>query len=329
MVGVICAEHRGGPRLWREDEQSYVGNLADLFARALIADERLQAQRELEQLNGELERRVEERTRSLQETLERLEAAHGQLLEREKLAALGALVAGVTHEVNTPVGIALTAASHGRKTLGTLVDALAAGSLSRNGLEQGLAELGEGFGLVEHNIARALQLLAHFKQTAADQTSEQRARFELGDCLESVLASLAPLLRQRGIRIALQSQGYVTMDSYPGAIAQIIANLVNNAALHAFADQVADKCITLRFEGEGDEVVMQVEDNGRGMDAATQAQAMEPFFTTARGRGGTGLGLSIVSTLVAQPLGGRMRLHSSPGAGTRFVFYLPLVAPVG
>lgn len=326
-VGIICAEHRGSPRLWRDDEQSFVGNLADLFSRALISAERLHYQRELESLNSELERRADERTRSLQDALARLESTRLQLVEREKLAALGALVASVAHEVNSPMGVALTATSHGLDVQRSVLTALTAGTLTRNAMTESLGQLGEALDMAQRNISRAIALLAHFKQTAADRTSEKRARFELGAYIESVLATLSPLLRKRGIRVSIEAQGPVELDSYPGALAHILGNLVDNAALHAFGPGQRDAQLAIRYCRHGDEVELEVVDNGAGMDSDTLAQATEAFFTTARGRGGTGLGLAIVQAMAERTLGGSLRLDSRPGKGTRALLRIPLEAP--
>jgi two-component system, NtrC family, sensor kinase len=326
-VGIICAEHRGSPRLWREDEQSFVGNLADLFARALISAERLHYQHELERLNSELERRVDERTRSLQEALSNLESTREQLVEREKFAALGALVAGIAHEVKSPIGVALTAASHGLDVQRGLQVALATGSLTRQRMDEAMQQLGEALDMTQRNISRAVELLDHVKQTAADRTSEKRAVFELGAYVESVLATLSPLLRKRGIRVEIDSTGPAQLDSYPGAIAHILGNLVENAARHGFSPEQRDAQLSIHIARHGDEVELEVADNGAGMDAATLARATEPFFTTAQGRGGTGLGLAIVQSMTERSLGGTLRLDSRPGKGTRALLRIPLVAP--
>lgn len=327
MVGIICAEHRGSARLWRDDEQSFVGNLADLFARALTSAERLHYQRELERLNDELAQRADERTRSLQDALARLESTRVQLVEREKLAALGALVAGVVHEVNSPLGIALTAVSHAFDLQRNVFTALTAGTLTRNAMNESLGQLDDALDMAQRNMQRAIELLAHLKQTAADRTSENRARFELGSYLESVLATLSPLLRKRGIRVVLDGEGPIELDSYPGAIAHILSNLVQNAAQHGFATAGPDALLSIRFAQHDDEVEIEVVDNGDGMDAATLARAQEPFFTTMRGAGGTGLGLAIVQGMAERQLAGRLHLDSRPGKGTRALVRIPLVAP--
>lgn len=327
LAGIICAEHRGSARRWNNEEMVFVGNLADLFARAMTAAERVRYEQELQQLNLSLERRVEERTRSLQETLAHLEATREQLVESEKLAALGSLVAGVAHEINTPIGVALTASSHCVEATKRLRDALAGGSLSRSQLQSGLAQSLEGLELVLRNLERAAKLIASFKQTAADRTSEQRARFELGDYVASVISTLQPMLKRRGVLAELVPHGYTTLDSYPGAIAHIVTNLVTNAVNHGFGEHYPEPRIHLLTALDGGQAVLEVRDNGRGMDADTLQHAMEPFFTTARGRGGTGLGLSIVNSMVSQTLGGQMLISSQPGTGTCVRIELPLSAP--
>ncbi|MFN3965986.1 MAG: sensor histidine kinase, partial [Silanimonas lenta] len=169
-------------------------------------------------------------------------------------------------------------------------------------------------------------------QVAVDRSSSKRRRFELAVVLREALSMLSPSLRGRAWRVETDLQPGIELDSYPGAIGQIVGNMVNNAALHAFPeDRPGVLRIQSRLEGEGaaSELVLSFEDDGVGMDEATRRRIFEPFFTTRMGRGGTGLGLHIVYNLVTQLLGGRIRVDSRPGAGTRFELRLPLTAPYG
>ncbi|HAI59432.1 MAG TPA: diguanylate cyclase [Xanthomonadaceae bacterium] len=327
MVGILCAEHRGPPRTWTAADVTFLASLADLFGRALTAAERRDYRQRLEALNAALEERVAERTAELRAALDYLDKARHHLVEREKLAALGQLVAGVAHEINTPVGVIVTATSHCQGLLGELRTAQAAGTLSRSRFEDALAELDDGLAMALRNAERAATLVESFKRTAADQTHDVRSRFDLGQVLADVLAALQPLLRRRGVRTELSVTPGIACDSYAGSLAQVLTNLVMNAAVHAWPEGAAGGAIAIRAGQEGPRAWLRVEDDGAGMAPEVLRKAFEPFFTTARTRGGTGLGLSIVRTLVEQTLGGEIRIDSTPGGGCRVEVRFPRRAP--
>jgi signal transduction histidine kinase len=327
MVGIVCAEHRGEPRVWAADEVAFLCSLADLFGRVLTAAERRDYQQRLESLNASLEQRVSERTQELSAALEYLEKAKVHLVESEKLAALGQLVAGVAHEINTPVGVIVTAVSHCSTRIDELREAMSKGSLTRTEFEGGLAEVSEGLGMALRNAERAAGLVESFKRTAADQTHDVRARFDLAATLADVLATLKPMLRRRGVEARLAEMPEMICESYPGSLAQIMTNLVVNACVHGYGDPApADAVIHVEASLDGDVVCLRVRDEGRGMDAAERAHAFEPFYTTARQTGGTGLGLSIVRTLVERTLLGEIQLLSERGGGCMVQIRFPRVA---
>lgn len=328
MVGILCAEHRGGPRAWTDDEVGFLGSLSDLFGRVLTAAERRDYQQRLEALNASLEERVAERTAELRAALDYLEKARSHLVEREKMAALGQLVAGVAHEINTPVGVIVTAVSHCTGLLAGLREAQASGTLTRSKFEAGLAEIGDGLEMAQRNAVRAAGLVESFKRTAADQTHDVRSRFELGKTLADVLTTLSPMLRRRGVQAHLAEGPAVECDSYAGSLVQVVTNLVVNACVHGYGDTPpAEARIHLEAGQEGGLAWLRVIDAGAGMPPEVLQKAFEPFYTTARMRGGTGLGLSIVRTLVERTLGGEIRIETAPGAGCRVDVRFPCQAP--
>lgn len=328
MVGILCAEHRGEPREWTDDEVGFLGSLADLFGRVLTAAERRDYQQRLEALNASLEERVAERTAELRAALDYLEKARSHLVEREKMAALGQLVAGVAHEINTPVGVIVTAVSHCAGLLSGLREAQASGTLTRSKFEAGLAEIGDGLEMAQRNAVRAAGLVESFKRTAADQTHDVRSRFELGKTLTDVLATLSPMLRRRGVQVHLGEVPAVECDSYAGSLAQIVTNLVVNACVHGYGETPpAGARIDLEAGQDGAMAWLRVIDIGAGMPPDVLQKAFEPFYTTARMRGGTGLGLSIVRTLVERTLGGEIRIQSAAGGGCRVDVRFPCQAP--
>jgi signal transduction histidine kinase/ligand-binding sensor domain-containing protein len=262
--------------------------------------------------------------------LQELRGTQGKLVEAEKMASLGQMVAGVAHELNTPLGNALVVSSTLHEQALGITRAVDEGRLKRSDLDGFLRVLGEGSQLVVRSIGRAHELVSSFKQVAVDRSGSKRRRFDLGTVVREALEMEAPVLRHARFRVAVDVPDGIAMDSYPGAISQIVGNMVNNAAMHAFDDDAEG---TLRIEAvrfgkaEGTEVVLSFADDGRGMDEAVRRKVFEPFFTTKMGRGGTGLGLNIVYNLVGQLLAGSISVESRPGEGTRFELRLPVVAP--
>ena len=255
-----------------------------------------------------------------------LQRTQKSLVQAEKLASLGALVAGVAHEINTPVGIGVTAASYlgelARQFKRTVTD----GGVRRRDLEDFVDRIEEGASMILANLERACTLVQSFKQVAVDQTSEARRPFDLRGYLEGVLGSLAPQLKRTPHRVTLDCPDGITMDSYPGALSQVVSNLVINALVHAFRpDRPGLITIAVRRDGAAG-VVMDFTDDGRGIAPENLERIFEPFFTTRRTEGGSGLGLHIVYNIVAGTLGGRIAVASQPGAGCRFTIGLPLTA---
>jgi signal transduction histidine kinase len=242
------------------------------------------------------------------------------------MASLGQLVAGVAHELNTPLGIAVTAVSHQRditRELGAKADAR---TLSGSDLSQWRTTIDEACGLVLGNLERMRGLIDSFKQVSVDQASELARNFDLKIYLGEVQDTLRPMLKRTPHRLDIDCPAGVLMDTYPGALFQILTNLVNNSLIHGFAGERRGT-MHIAVEDLGHTVQLRYTDDGVGMTADVAAQAFEPFFTTKRGSGSTGLGLSIVYNLVTRKLGGRIRLDTKPGEGVTFVIECPRVLP--
>ena len=328
MVGIICCEHVGGPRPWQAEEITFTANLADLFGRVLTAGERLAYERQLEQANATLEQRVTARTLELEQALEQQRKMQRQLVDNEKMAALGQLVAGVAHEVNSPLGVAVTGVSHCITELTELDHRYRNGQLTESDFTLRLSSLQQGLTLVDANLQRAARLIADFKRTAADQSNDDRQQFLLDDYLRTICNSLGPLFRRHGVQLELQLAAAVQCDSYPGALAQIITNLATNSMRYGFGEGFSGKAALLISASlVEDDIYLSVNDNGQGMSEVVRQRVFEPFFTTGRGSGGTGLGLAIVHNLVTNTLGGQIRLDSAPHAGCHIEIRFPRVAP--
>ncbi|MNM55178.1 Sensor protein ZraS [compost metagenome] len=268
--------------------------------------------------------------RSQQETaqaMDELRRAQESLLQSERLASLGSLVAGVAHEINTPVGIALTSASVLKEATDSISAAVAGGGVKKTDIVRYLETAGESARLIMNNAYRAAHLIHSFKQIAVDQVSEARRLFELRDYIGEVISSLQPTLKKTRISIDIDCPPDIILDSYPGALAQVLTNLVLNCVEHAFDADTAGS-IHIGVRGEPDWIDMQVRDNGRGIAPDMLDRVFDPFVTTRRGQGGTGLGLNIVFNLIAKQFGGTITVSSTLGQGATFLLRLPKVTPL-
>ena len=273
---------------------------------------------------------VKERTEALEEskdkaeqTLQQLGSTMKELVRTEKMAALGQLVAGVAHEVNTPLGVALTANSVVIEESVLLQQKLANGTIRRQELEDYLQKLTQAGRLLEHNLQRAAQLVTNFKQVSVDRTADNQRKFNLALYLDELLESLSLMWRSRQIVLRVSCPDDIVMDSYPGTIGQIITNLTQNAIVHGFKDRDSGE-INLSCSIKQNRIEIIFADNGAGISSDNLERIFDPFFTTNRHQGGTGLGLHIVYNLITQKLGGSITVSSTPGKGTRFTLQLPV-----
>lgn len=281
-----------------------------------------------------LEVLVARRTRELsdaksgaEEALVELKGAQRQLVAAEKMASLGQLVAGVAHEINTPIGVAITAASHLQELAAEGNVKLAENKLTRGDLVRWKQEVEDASRLILSSLMRAGALIASFKQVSVDQSSGQRRRFRLSEFLGEVNTTLLPTLRRTPHQLHIDCDAGIELDSFPGALFQILTNLINNSLMHAFDDTATPGQMRVVARRQGNQLELAFSDSGRGMDANVAGHAFDPFFTTRRGSGGSGLGLHVTHNLVTQLLGGDIELITAPGKGAQFLIRIPLTAP--
>ena len=293
-----------------------------------------QIEQEIRDMNLQLESRVRSRTLKLElanselaEAMESLKRTKGELVRSEKMAALGSLVAGIAHELNTPIGNSVTVASTLQDQTIEVQKAMETGGIRRSAILDYLDTIAKGSELLMRNLGTARELVAGFKQVAADQASNQRRQFNLKETVEGILVTLVPMYKKTAFTMQCELQEGILMDSYPGPLGQILTNFVTNALAHAF-DGRADGNMHLRCR-KLDEARVEItfSDDGNGIPSENLKRVFDPFFTTKLGQGGSGLGLNIVYNIVTSVLGGSIELESTIGKGTNFIVVLPLEAP--
>jgi signal transduction histidine kinase len=284
--------------------------------------------------NAIAKRKTEDELRASKEkaenALHELNTAQQNLIDAERLAALGGLVAGVAHEVNNPIGISLTVASSFARRAEAFEDELKSGNgLRRSQLDEFVKTSRDAAQQLVGNLHRAGELIQSFKQVAVDRSHAERRTFSLSEATDQIIASLRPALKKASITLSVEVPENLVIDGYPGSYGQILTNLFLNAVNHAFPEgRSGTITISAKLRGT-DDIEIIFSDDGAGMTPDVQRQAFDPFFTTRRNEGGTGLGLHIVYNLVTQQLGGRMMLDSRPGQGTTFRIIMPRTAKGG
>jgi len=286
-----------------------------------ICEKKRNEQKILE-LNEGLENKVSLRTKELEVSLSNLKESQSKLIESEKMSALGGLVAGVAHEINTPLGIGVTAGSILSDITHQFKKAYETNTLTRPITEDIIARLDDSSALLGVNLQRAAKLIQNFKQVAVDQSSEQKREFELKDYLETLIQSLRSELNKGDHTVVIECDQDISLNSYPGAIAQVITNLVINSVMHGFKGK-SEGVIKIKLALIKEEVQIDYHDNGSGLNLTQRGKVFDPFYTTARFTGGSGLGMSICYNLVISTLGGEIScLNSLEGA--HFNITLPL-----
>jgi PAS domain S-box-containing protein len=328
VTGIEVAGQRAdqaGERLWItywHPLRSPSGEIVGINVAAEEITERKRAEAALQAS----EREIRSARDAAEAALRNLRETQNSLIEAEKLAALGRLVAGVAHEINNPVGTSLTVASSLESRIAAIAAEFAQDKLKRSSLKEFLETSHEASLQLVANLNRAAELIQSFKQVAADRNHSSQRIFDLGDLTEQIVMSLRPGLSKQNLTLNVECQPDLTMNSYPGPYGQVLTNLFLNSVTHAFPDGKGGT-IDIRVRASGtDNVEILFCDDGCGMSLDVRRKAFDPFFTTRRDRG-AGLGLHIVYSIVIDCLGGRLILDSAPGEGTKTQIVLPRVAP--
>lgn len=288
-----------------------------------MLDQAKQSNARLAALNGALEDQVADRTKHLSETVDRLQLAQDRLVQSEKLASLGRLVAGVAHEVNTPVGTALTTATHLAQQVEAAEEAIASGTMTRRQLADFLAEVKEAASLLTSTVERTAAVVQSFKQIATERSDDSLRRLDLHDLLTELRPAIEVRTDAPGIHLTVESRPGLVLETNGGALTQVLGQLLSNCMDHAFPGQRPGHIRVVAGPGPKGTVELLVEDDGIGLDPAVRPRLFEPFTTTGRAEGRTGLGLHMVYTLVAGPLGGTVEVEDRPGGGTAVRVRLP------
>ncbi len=265
---------------------------------------------------------LELKSGQLAKTLQELNAAQDELIQSEKMSALGLLVAGVAHEINTPIGVCVTAGSHMQSTTDSLINAVKNNELTDSSVKKSVLHIQETADIILRNLSRAADLIQNFKQVAVDCSVESNRAFNVAEYLNSVISSVHSLFKNRAITVSINGPMDIFIDGDPGAFAQIITNFITNSLVHGFGPDGSGN-IHIDFEAKDDCLYLCYQDDGVGINATDLKKIYEPFFTTKRGQGGSGLGLNIVFNLVVSKLKGSIDCESEVGKGCCFTVILP------
>ncbi len=293
-------------------------------------DKYAEAEKEIKELNQSLEEKVVTRTQALrdsnQELLDALEQVHqyqSQVIQSEKMASLGQMVAGVAHEVNTPIGLGVTASTMMSDRIDDMLLELENKTLSAKKLAKFLDESKENTQIIYRNLSRAADLISSFKQVAVDQTADTVRKVNFKEFLHEIVMSLNPTIKKSKHQVVINCEPNLEADTKPGPINQIVINLIMNSMIHAF-ESVEAGIIEVSVTIKHNRCTMHVSDNGKGIEEKIKQKIFDPFVTTKRGEGGSGLGMHLVYNLVTQALNGNIEVESELGKGALFIIEFPV-----
>lgn len=322
VMGIVVALHEK-----KIENSDFVVTLFELFSGRISAEiERTEREQELQALTNTLEHKVAERTKALHQTMEQLQLTQNEMIAKEKMASLGAIVAGVAHEINSPLSVAILSGSIIEEASSLINDQMSAQTLSKQQLQNGMSTINKSITAMNFNLHRAAELVSNFKQVAVDRSRDDIREFTFSTWLKTLLNSLAPMLHKNNIKLVLQLPTQPgTITSCTSKLAQVISNLVTNAVIHGFPSDanLDNKTLTLTLTEQDELLIFSVADNGIGIEDKSKARLFDPFYTTKRGQGSTGLGLSIVHNILTEALQGKIDVTSQLNHGSKFSVTLP------
>ena len=260
---------------------------------------------------------IKQKDKELKDSYAKLQQMQAEIVQREKLASLGSLVAGVAHEVNTPLGVSITSASILLDGCNKIKSSLDSDELTEEDLKEFLTNSIDACSLLLRNLENAARLVRSFKQISVDETSDHKREFDVKQYLEEIVRTLKPQLKKSGVSVEIECPENIVIDGYAGSFAQVVSNLIQNSLNHAFEGLESGK-ITIKVIDKEKTLEIEYADDGIGIDESVKDKIFEPFVTTKRGKGGSGLGLSIVYNLITASFGGSIRVESEKGRGARF-----------
>jgi signal transduction histidine kinase len=320
VIGAMVVQNYNDKSVYTKKDQEILELVSGLIA---VVIDRKRAEDKLIQLNLELEKRISERTAKLEQSLKTLQQTQNQLVQSEKMAALGNLVAGVAHEINTPVGIGVTAVSHLLEKTEWMLDIYKKNAMKRSDLETFLDVALNSAQMILSNLKHASENIRSFKQVAVDQTKDEMRLFDVKQYMEEILLSLHPRLKKTAIQVDLTCPDNVEIYSFPGAFSQLLTNLIINSLDHAFVNTPVGT-ISIEITREDSAITITYEDDGCGISKENLGKIFDPFFTTNRSKGGTGLGLHIVYNIATHKLNGTIECQSEEGSFSRFIITFPI-----
>jgi signal transduction histidine kinase len=264
---------------------------------------------------------IKQKDKELKESYAKLQEMQAEIIQKEKMASLGSLVAGVAHEVNTPLGVSITSASMIQESCNNIRRSFESEELTEEDLKEFLDSSIDACNLLLQNLENAARLIRGFKQISVDETSDQKREFDVKQYLEEIIRTLRPQLKKSVATVELECPENIIVNSYAGSFAQIVSNLIQNSLVHAFEGRENGK-IVIKVIDKGEHLDIEYCDDGIGIDESVKDKVFEPFVTTKRARGGSGLGLSIVYNLIIGSFGGSVRVESEKGCGVHFYITL-------
>jgi signal transduction histidine kinase len=323
LHGIIVIQTYQNKILYNLNDLKLLDFVANQVANAIEMNVNESQRREAQLRLAEQHRTLEQKNTTLTKTIKDLKKAQEELVQKEKMASLGGLVAGIAHEINTPLGICVTATSHLSEEHNVIRKAYETGELTEDSLNEYFEEFQQGLKILSSNTRRAAELVKSFKQVAVDQSSNEVRVINVYQYIQEILLSLKPALKRVNHEINIDCPEHLNVGINAGAISQIFSNLIMNSIIHGF-EGIEKGSIQVKISAKGNQLKIHYADNGKGIDAHSLGQLFEPFFTTKRGEGGSGLGTHLIYNLVHSSLNGTIKAQSEPKKGLAYLIKIPV-----